>query len=276
MKWTGERLITSVLTENTIEHLHRYAIALEYCKDKEILDIACGEGYGTQLLSKVAKRAIGMDISAEAIRHASSKYVNQNISFQVAEAHNIPLSDCSIDVVVSFETIEHHDKHEDMIKEIIRILRPDGLLILSSPDKKYYSQIRNYTNPFHVKELTKDELIELISKYFAHTEYIAQRSGFFSVALSENKVSGIKAYQGNFTTVEKVSPWGPMYWIVLASIRELPKVDFNTLFIGDEIVNNYKILAQGKVKKSYSYRVGYMLLRPFRILLRILNVKANS
>ena len=145
--WTGERLETFVFNDNTVEHLHRYAITIDYIKGKTVLDIASGEGYGTNLLSKYAEKVFGVDIDETSIELAKKKYSSKNLEFKIGRADLIPLEDSSMDVVVSFETLEHHDKHQEMMLEIKRVLKPGGILIMSTPDKKYYtdtySQVKN-------------------------------------------------------------------------------------------------------------------------------------
>src|SRR5687768_490230 len=130
---TGERMVTSIFNYVAIDHLHRYAVAAQLAKDKDVLDIASGEGYGSNLLSKLSKSVIGVDISSEAVLHAKEKYTNINLEFKEGAADKIPLQDCSVDMVVSFETIEHHDLHDKMLQEIKRVLRPEGMVIISSP-----------------------------------------------------------------------------------------------------------------------------------------------
>jgi 2-polyprenyl-3-methyl-5-hydroxy-6-metoxy-1,4-benzoquinol methylase len=136
-----------------VEHLHRYALACLVVRDKIVLDVACGEGYGTAMLAAHAKAVSGVDISKQAVDHASLTYRRDNVRFEVASCTQFPCKDKSVDVVVSFETIEHISEHEQMFAEIKRVLKDDGLLIMSSPDKRYYSEARNYENPFHVREL---------------------------------------------------------------------------------------------------------------------------
>ena len=138
-KYTGERLETHESGQGMLEHLHRYGVALEFCRHKDVLDIASGEGYGSNLLAKVARNITGVDISADTVREASEKYATRqkNLQFIEGSAAAIPAKAASFDVVVSFETIEHHDKHEEMMAEIKRVLRPGGMLIISSPDKLY-------------------------------------------------------------------------------------------------------------------------------------------
>ncbi|MCY7293598.1 MAG: class I SAM-dependent methyltransferase, partial [Ferruginibacter sp.] len=140
--WTGERLETFVNSEVAVEHLHRYAIVLPLVNDKKVLDIASGEGYGSNLIAGHASQAIGVDICPDAIARANTKYKKNNLKFLEGSADAIPLANAFADVVVSFETLEHHDKHEEMLAEVKRVLKPDGFLIMSSPNKKYYTDER--------------------------------------------------------------------------------------------------------------------------------------
>ena len=115
MTSTGERLVTSEYGVNMMEHLHRYAIALDLCDDKVVLDIASGEGYGSLILAGRARKVYGVDISNEAVEHASKKYQKPNLKFLQGRADAIPLADNQIELAVSFETIEHHDLHDEMM-----------------------------------------------------------------------------------------------------------------------------------------------------------------
>jgi ubiquinone/menaquinone biosynthesis C-methylase UbiE len=173
-KFTGERLETSIFNGNTINHLHRYAIAMPLVKGKTVLDIASGEGYGSHFLSFESLKVYGVDIDKESIDNAKIKYTRDNLEFFVGSTSHIPLETNSVDVVISYETIEHHDEHEQMMSEIKRVLKPEGTLIISSPDKYFYSDKRNYNNPFHVKELYKADFTELISKYFKNYSLYSQ------------------------------------------------------------------------------------------------------
>src|SRR5258705_5166321 len=155
--WTGERMETFVLNELTIEHLHRYALAMEFADGKKVLDIACGEGYGTHLLATRATYATGMDIDKSTIEKAKAKYDKKNISFLVSGAEKISANDNEFDLVGCFETLEHLSDHASVLKEIKRVLKPGGLLIISTPDKNTYTEARGYKNPFHAKELYYDE-----------------------------------------------------------------------------------------------------------------------
>jgi len=203
LPWTGERLVTQVNDHvGTIEHLHRYAFAMEYVKNKVILDIASGEGYGSNLLAQVATKVIGVDISEEAVSFASQKYVRTNLEFKVGSADLIPLPDNCVDVVVSFETLEHHEKHEEMMQEVKRVLKPDGLMIISTPDKSIYHR-RDPDNVYHVKELYVSEFESLIKKYFKKSSFLEQRVVFGSFLSSKlpNESERLNFYSGDFNQV---------------------------------------------------------------------------
>src|SRR5689334_5420887 len=109
----GERLSKEAGPYSLTHHLHRYAVAAELCKGKCVVDLASGEGYGSNLISQWAKNVIGVDISEQAVQHASRTYKRPNLEFRLGSATKIPLPDKSVDIVVSFETIEHHDRHQE-------------------------------------------------------------------------------------------------------------------------------------------------------------------
>jgi ubiquinone/menaquinone biosynthesis C-methylase UbiE len=164
LTWDGERYIPGMSAHIEVEHMHRYLVAARLCQGARVLDIACGEGYGSFALSRTAASVIGVDISDEAVQHARAAYSDRadNLQFVAGSAAAIPLGDASVDMVVSFETIEHHDQHEAMVREIKRVLRPGGLLVISSPNKHEYSDVTGYSNPWHVKELYLDEFEALL------------------------------------------------------------------------------------------------------------------
>ena len=176
MEFTGERYTPETGGGVRYEHLHRYAIALQYVQGKQVLDLASGEGYGSYHLSKVAASVVGVDIDEAAVSHAQQRYDQQpNLRYRVGNCTQIPLDDRSVDVVVSFETIEHHDQHEQMMCEIKRVLKPDGLLIISSPNKKTYSEDLGNHNHFHIKELYLEEFNDLLLASFSQVKLYGQK-----------------------------------------------------------------------------------------------------
>ncbi len=168
LPWTGERVVPSCSSQLLYEHLHRYAIAARLAEGKRVVDIACGEGYGSNLLAATAAHVIAIDIAPEVIAHARKKYGRDNLTFQVGSCLEIPLDDHTIDLLVSFETIEHIDDHFAFLREIKRVLAPEGTLIISSPDKAEYSDRTGASNPFHKRELYHEEFHLLLRQHFKH------------------------------------------------------------------------------------------------------------
>lgn len=218
LTYTGERYLPEVGGDIALEHIHRYLIARDAVKNLCVLDIACGEGYGSAMLAETALQVFGVDISAMAIDHAQSVYKMANLAFMVGAADRIPLPDDSVDAVVSFETIEHHDKHNEMLAEIKRVLRPGGTLIVSSPDKKEFSEIPGHSNPFHVKELYAQEFRDLISSHFTTVRFYGQRIIYGSIVASEDTATRFHGYRlGNERLESSSGIHRPLYLIAFAS-----------------------------------------------------------
>ncbi|GIO70014.1 glycosyltransferase [Paenibacillus cookii] len=178
MEFTGERFIPNLTDkELEIEHMQRYLSLAEIVRGKSVLDAACGEGYGSYLLSKSAKSVYGIDIDNQTIGLASKKYNEGNLSFKTSGIDSLPFEDRVFDVVISFETLEHVDEHtqQKFLQEVKRVLKQDGILVISTPNKKFYSDQSNYVNPFHVKELYRDEFQALLSQHFTHVDIVSQR-----------------------------------------------------------------------------------------------------
>lgn len=246
MEFTGERFVPEEHGAIELEHLHRYLLAKEIATDKIVLDIASGEGYGSYMLSKVARKVIGVDISTEAVNHAKGKYLTDNLEFLVGSCAAIPLLNNSVDVVVSYETIEHHNEHEAMMEEIKRVLKPDGCLIISSPDKLEYSDKPVYNNPHHVKELYRDEFKNLLSKYFCNQYIYGQRIAYGSAIMAENSISEIATYQLNEHIEEPyLGIANAVYLIATASDVVLPSLRSGFL---EESVNNSEEVQLGMHK----------------------------
>lgn len=237
LPWTGERLVPSHFGDTAIEHLHRYAFAREYIWGKNVLDIACGEGYGTHLLSTVAASVVGIDISAEVIDHARSRY-GDKVTFSVGSCTSIPLPDASMDAVVSFETLEHVAEHEEMLAEVKRVLRPGGILILSTPDKMTYAVRPEDKNPFHVRELSTQEFRDLLNKFFAFSYFLEQRicHGSVLAPAAGKPISGVRHYLGNFDRLDQTNGiLAPVYNIAVATDDETELPVTVSLFQGRDI-----------------------------------------
>src|SRR3954469_19774171 len=124
LEWTGERFLPW-LDQSLIayEHLHRYAYATTFVKGKRVLDLASGEGYGSKMMSEAAVSVVGVDIDDKAVEHAQSKYGSANLQFLKGSISAIPITeDHSVDVIVCFEAIEHIEDHDQLLKEVKRLL----------------------------------------------------------------------------------------------------------------------------------------------------------
>ena len=189
--FTGERFVPGIKDNKlTMEHYQRYLSVQKFVAGKVVLDAACGEGYGSSLLAQYAKKVTGVDIDAGAIQRAKENYGKQsNVAFQQGSIEKLELADNSVDVVVSFETIEHVSEaiQKGFLDEIDRVLKSDGVLIMSTPNKKIYSDLHQYHNEFHVKEFYHDEFLEFLHRKFS---YIKLYNQAFRVVLALNACDG--------------------------------------------------------------------------------------
>ncbi len=162
------------------EHMYRYRFVKDIIKGKIIADIACGVGYGCmEMINCGAKKVIGIDNDEKAIKHAKDIYHHNRIIFMLRDAADTGLLSKSIDVVVSFETIEHVEKPDNLIKEIKRILKPGGILVISTPNKSMSIE----DNPFHFKEYDLNEYKKLLSG-FKNIKFYGQRKVNFPIIFS--------------------------------------------------------------------------------------------
>ena len=240
MEFTGERYLPVIQGEIKYEHLYRYALCLNIVKDKQVLDIASGEGYGSSILAKEAKFVVGVDINEDTVRIAQNKYERQdNLKFLVGSCESIPLDKNSVEVVTSFETIEHHDKHHEMMREIKRVIKQDGILIISSPNREIYSDKSSGSNPFHIKELYYEEFKVLLNQYFKFTNIYGQRLATGSVIspIQEKIISNYLAYTGEADLLKNkvVTLKSPLYFIAVCSDKPiLENVRLESLYFNEQ------------------------------------------
>ena len=143
------------------EHLCRYRFAQLLVEDKVVLDVGSGVGYGSKILAEKAGSVLALDVSVEAVRYAGERYAGENIELVVGDCHELPLASDSVDVVVSFELIEHLQGQRAHLLEVSRVLKPDGLTVISTPNRIFYSQESNQANPFHTHEFDFQEFLGL-------------------------------------------------------------------------------------------------------------------
>ncbi len=176
LEFTGERFIPGHGSiQMAYEHLHRYLFAVRAAAGKWVLDVASGSGYGTGLLAKTARRVWAVDIDAPAVFQARHTVRDDNICFLNADGRHLPLRAATMDLVVAFEVIEHVRDQPGMVRELARVLKPGGLLLISTPDKAVYSDARKFVNPFHTREFYRDEFLDLLRTVFPFVRLLHQQ-----------------------------------------------------------------------------------------------------
>lgn len=167
---TGEYLVPDQMPARLYEeHIQRYAFASRLCAGKTVLDVACGTGYGSDLLAEAGARAVlGVDISRDALEYARSHYRRGNLFFVRLDAIDLPFSDGQFDIVCSFETLEHLASPRRLLSECRRVLRSDGSLVCSTPNGSLTSPLRlPPVNPFHVQEFPVSETRSMLAEHFS-------------------------------------------------------------------------------------------------------------
>ncbi|MFU8878126.1 MAG: class I SAM-dependent methyltransferase, partial [Wenzhouxiangellaceae bacterium] len=236
LEFTGERFTPECVREIFYEHWHRYAWAAGLVDGLEVLDCACGEGYGARLLAERAASVHGVDLDEKTIAHARQRYCTDNLTFECASALDLPYDDDRFDAVVSFETLEHLVEHDELLGEFRRVLKPGGFLVLSSPDRKTYSDETGFENEFHLRELYRDELEALLGRHFPNHRLYGQKLMFNSALWRLDDRTGatetlIADDDGTIRRSDKpIQP--PLYFIALAAAdgAELPESGALSLF----------------------------------------------
>lgn len=183
LQWTGERYIPNeggpVIA---YEHLHRYALATGLAAGRRVLDLGSGEGYGSALMSTVARSVDGIDIDPDAVRHANTKYGSTSVQFARGDITTPLEHGDPFDLVVCFEAIEHVAEPERVVAAARAALADHGIFVVSTPNKKLYSDERSFHNEFHEHELTLDEFETLLTSAFAHVAILGQQVAGVSIS----------------------------------------------------------------------------------------------
>lgn len=252
--FTGERFVPGIRdVQLEIEHYQRYESVQELVRHKTVLDAACGEGYGSNILAGTAEKVIGLDISDEAVERAKIKYRDTaNLSFVIGSIAKLPLEDNSVDIIVSFETIEHvsEELQVGFLQEIERVLRKDGILVMSTPNKEIYSDLYSYKNEFHIKEFYKDEFTRFLGTKFENIKLYNQ---YFEIASFIDSVDGVDERVKYFKNREKYDRQGK-YFIALASNSMLPDVGISSVFMNRDTEYDKKNLRIIQLQKEEEIR----------------------
>jgi 2-polyprenyl-3-methyl-5-hydroxy-6-metoxy-1,4-benzoquinol methylase len=169
------------------DHVSRYWWASEKVKAKDVLDCACGKGYGSFILSKNAKSVIGIDLNESSLVKCRDNFgKKENLSFVKQDAFALEFLKRKFDVITAFEVIEHlpPEKTDDFIKSLQKALKPDGILILSTPNHDVVSKSRVNIPSFHINNLKASELKDLLEKHFKNVSMLGQykkRNFFYEI-----------------------------------------------------------------------------------------------
>ena len=234
LTFTGERFTPENRGAIWYEHWHRYCAVLPLAHGLRVLDAACGEGYGSALLAQRAAHVVGVDLGAEAIAHAQARYRAPNLAYLHASVTALPLADAAVDLIVSFETIEHLAAQREMLAEFRRVLTPSGILVISSPNRPVYNEAATVANEFHVRELDRAELKALLDLHFPQQAWHAQRVIAHSALwLDAGTGDGLAFDAMTARGVERRdAPAAPMYFVVVcaAAAAVLPALPALSLF----------------------------------------------
>lgn len=230
-KFGGERLESksSLSRNNLLEHLARYDL-LPVDKTLTILDIGCGAGHGSERLSKKYKKVYGVDISEDAIKYAKENWSQSNIEFKVGSALEIPFTDNYFDVVAAFEVFEHLDDWRKFLEEIKRVLKPGGMVYISTPNKDLYSPgTKKPINPHHVFEMTIPEFKSALKEFFILENFYGQRTPVYNDHFIWKIVNPI------LFTFKKIIPYKVNNTFKLKVINWIkPNLDENDIVISDK------------------------------------------
>ena len=223
LTFTGERFLPQCAGEIVYEHWHRYVLASTLAPGRRVLDVACGEGYGAALLARKASFVLGVDLAREAVDQARERYAQAGrCAFAQGSCQQVPAATGAFDLIVSFETIEHVDAQaqEAMLAEFDRTLAPGGLIILSSPNKALYSDATGYQNEYHVHELYRDDLANLVARRFPAQLWLGQKVQTLSTIWNESpSATGLSAYELGPEGVLAYRGPEPLYFLVALARR---------------------------------------------------------
>ena len=209
------------------EHWSRYLFAQPWVRGRDVLDYGCGTGFGSRLLAESAREVLAVDRAPGAVAYAQEHHAHPRCRFESCDDLPTALPSASRDVVVCFEVIEHLHQQRELLAELRRILRPNGVLLVSTPDPGYTAGLGD--NPYHVHEMPRDEFVALVAEYFAHRKVFVQAPIVGEAIAPESpddgpaalRVLGFEASQNTWTPVAGL-PGPPQTYVVAASQAPLP------------------------------------------------------
>jgi len=152
-------------------HSYAYEFAADLAEARVVLDFGCNVGYGTNIISRNAKKAVGIDVSTKAIETATQAYKGENLNFHIFDGQRAPFDDGSFELIVSFQVMEHIIDTSSYLSEIKRLLRPGGMVVITTPNASVRLEPgMKPWNKYHVREYTANELKATLTKHFPQNE----------------------------------------------------------------------------------------------------------
>jgi 2-polyprenyl-3-methyl-5-hydroxy-6-metoxy-1,4-benzoquinol methylase len=190
------------------EHVHRYNEVLPYIGSGDtILDIACGTGFGSEILSRHTNGTVtGGDIAQDAVDECRRSWQRANLEFAVLDGTKLPYTDHYFDKIVSFETIEHTTQYLAMVQEFFRVLKPGGIAFISTPNFPVNSPSGKVTNPYHTQEFTYDQLSDLLRGVFPDVTITGQKYARYDDG-KVNRAGKIVYWFFNIIGIRKFTPF---------------------------------------------------------------------
>ena len=153
-----------------------------------------------------------------------------------------------------------------MMREIKRVLQADGIIIISTPDKYYHSDINSVKSKFHIKEIYKEDFTLLIREFYSNSIFLYQKSMFCSTIFSEKRNNQLIIYEGDYLKIESSHTFSPSFHIAIASDKEIPDPSPSSIFSSTLLFQDILKLHELLVKKTLSYKTGNFMLSPFKKL----------
>jgi len=251
------------------DHEARYRWAAQAVAGRRVLDAGCGVGYGTRILAEAgATHVVGIDRSHEAIAAARTR-LGSGADLVVGDLHDLPYDAGSFDAVVCFEAIEHVEDPERALDEFKRVLRADGILVLSTPNRANYLR----GNPYHVHEYLPEELEETLRRRFRNADLFAQHPWAASLICSLDQLTAGDPERGLETTVRKaatVEEGEELFVLAVAGNGTLPVVPSLTM-LGDAVdVRAWeRVVASERDLEQMRASLSWRVTAPLRVLRRL-------
>jgi ubiquinone/menaquinone biosynthesis C-methylase UbiE len=261
LRKTGERIIPEHFLQSReayllyLKHLFAYEAVKKFIpKKSSVIEVGCGEGYGTNYLSHNVQHIVGLDINEDVIQHASRKYRSSKCSFKFYDGVNIPYDDSTFDVVVSFQVIEHVQDDKNFLMEIQRVLKTGGTCLLTTPNRIHrVKSDKKPWNRFHIREYYPDELEAILKTVFSEVHIWGIRGSEEIEHIEKARVKQVQRFAAlDPLNLRKLIPASYETWIVtwLKNVfQRKHETQDNNIFLDKYSVNDY-YTTESSVKAS--------------------------